>query len=115
MGHLSGGLLKVDRSSMFNSPEVRVPLLGREVIDAASTVDWKIRFDMATENSEVSSRSSLATYPNFQISAIKGLSPPMGQWLQTILLPILEDILLVTDNLLGFPLSLAFWEQHHGR
>ena len=142
VGHLTGVLLKVDRASMYNGLEVRVPLLDREVIDVAVQVDWRDCFDAAKRTGKIPLRESLARYVRFQSSIKKGFEPPMGRWLRTSLRPMMEDILLKRESLAGVSvntealrtlyqehldglrdygwglwplLSLALWETRHGR
>ena len=99
--HLTGVLLKVDRASMYNSLEVRVPLLDREVIDVAVQVDWHDCFDPAKRIGKIPLRKSLARHLSFQTTAKKGFEPPMNKWLRTTLRPIIEDFLLTRESLAG--------------
>jgi len=142
VGHLTGVLLKVDRASMYNALEVRVPLLDREVIDVAVQVDWRDCFNTATRQGKIPLRESLARHVRFQSPAKKGFEPPMGKWLRTSLRPVMEDTLLKRESLAGVPLnrmalrrlyqehlngvrdygwglwpllSLALWETRYGR
>jgi len=142
VGHLNYVLLKVDRASMYNSMEVRVPLLDREVIDVAARVDWRACFDSGKRIGKIPLRKSLARYFRFQTSAKKGFEPPMGKWLRTSLRPVVEETLLTRESLAGVAvdrkslralyrrhldgsqnygwglwplLSLALWEERHGR
>ena len=141
VGHLTGVLLKVDRASMYNSLEVRVPLLDREVIDVAVQVGWRDCFDPVNCIGKIPLRRSLARHTTFQSTAKKGFEPPMGKWLRTSLRPVIEESLLTRESLAGVPvdrkalgslyqehldgrdlgwglwplLSLALWEDRHGR
>lgn len=103
--HLSGVLLKVDRASMYNSLEVRVPLLDREVIEVASQVNWKDCFDMKKRIGKIPLRASLSRYLDYQTTAKKGFAPPMGQWLRTSLREIVEEKLLTRDSLGGIAVN----------
>lgn len=138
--HLSGILLKVDRAGMYNSLEVRVPLLDREVVDVAVQIDWRDCFDTVKRIGKIPLRNSLARHVSFQTSAKKGFAPPMGNWLRDSLRPVVEETLMTRDSLAGVPvdrkalralyqlhldgrdfgwglwplLSLALWEQQYG-
>jgi len=101
VGHLAGVLLKVDRASMYNALEVRVPLLDREVIDVAVQVDWRDCLNPSERIGKIPLRKSLARYTEFQSSAKKGFEPPMGNWLRTALRPVVEETLLKQDSLVG--------------
>jgi len=141
-GHLAGVLLKVDRASMYNALEVRVPLLDREVIDVAVQVNWRDCLDPVKRIGKIPLRKSLARYLEFQTSAKRGFEPPMGNWLRTALRPIMEETLFKRDSLAGVAmdgralralyqehldgrhdygwglwplLSLALWEERYGR
>jgi len=141
VGHLTGVLLKVDRASMYSSLEVRVPLLDREVIDVAVQVDWRDCFNPVNRIGKIPLRKSLARHMTFQSTAKKGFEPPMGKWLRTSLRSAVEESLLTRESLAGVPvdrkalrslyqehldgrdlgwglwplLSLALWEDRHGR
>jgi len=105
ISHLTGVLLKVDRASMYNSLEVRVPLLDREVIDVASQVDWKDCFDLNKQIGKIPLRKSLNRHINHQTTAKKGFAPPMGEWLRTSLRQTFEEKLLTRDSLGGIPFN----------
>ena len=141
VSHMSGILLKVDRASMYNSLEVRVPLLDREVIDVAVQLDWRDCFDPVKGQGKIPLRRSLARHVSSQSTAKKGFAPPMGQWLRGSLRPVVEEVLMTRDSLAGVSvdrkalralyqkhlegqdfgwglwplLSLALWEQRFGR
>jgi len=142
VAHLGGVLLKVDRASMYNALEVRVPLLDREVIDVATQVDWRDCFDPQTRTGKMPLRKSLARHVGSQSSAKKGFEPPMGKWLRTSLRPVMEEMLLSRHSLAGVEvdrqalralyqehlderydfgwglwplLSLALWEERYAR
>ena len=142
LSHLTGVLLKVDRASMYNALEVRVPLLDREVVDVAVQVDWRDCFSPEQDIGKIPLRKSLARHLNFQTSDKRGFEPPMGKWLRTSLRPFMEDVLLTRDSLAGVAidrkalralyqqhlegrrefgwglwplLSLALWERRYGR
>ncbi len=141
VGHLAGVLLKVDRASMYNSLEVRVPLLDRDVVDVAVQVDWQDCFDPLKRVGKIPLRKSLARHLRSQTSAKRGFEPPMGKWLRTTLRPAVEETLLTRDHLAGVAvdskalralfqehldgrdygwglwplLSLALWEKRYGR
>ena len=59
-GQLQRGLKKVDMASMHHSLEVRVPLLDREVIDAAWRTDWHACFDLESRIGKRVLRAALA-------------------------------------------------------
>lgn len=103
--HLTGVLLKVDRASMYNSLEVRVPLLDREVINVAAQLDWQDCFDPIKNIGKLPLRESLARHLHFQTTAKKGFEPPMNKWLQTSLAPVVQDTLLSRESLAGIPLD----------
>lgn len=116
INHLSGVLLKVDRASMYNSLEVRVPLLDREVIDVAMQVDWKTCFDMPNRLGKIPLRKSLARHLDYQTTAKKGFAPPMGRWLRTSLRQYVEEKFLTRENLGGILINrnalYAMYKEH---
>ena len=107
----------------------------------AVQVDWRDCFDPVNRIGKIPLRKSLARHVTFQSTAKKGFEPPMGKWLRTSLRPAVEDALLTRESLAGVAvdrkamrslyqehlngrdlgwglwplLSLALWEDRHGR
>lgn len=140
ISHLPMVLLKVDRASMHESLEVRVPLLDREVIDTALQVDWRACLDLANKIGKLPLRAALRQHTAYQSKIKRGFDIPMDHWLRTSLKPIFEEHVLSRSELLGaevdrqalarvyadhcaekadygrglWPLlSAALWEKHH--
>lgn len=105
VGHLTMVLLKVDRASMYNSLEVRVPLLDREVIDTALRVDWRTCMDLELGQGKRPLRQSLAGHVSHQTHEKRGFTVPMDEWLRGPLRGVVEEKLLSRRDLLGRPLQ----------
>jgi len=141
-GFLRMVLLKVDRASMYESLEVRVPLLDREVMDVAMRVDWTSCLDKDARIGKLPLRHALAAHVRRQTSSKRGFTVPMGEWLRGPLESKFREALLGRKDLLGLPLnekavaslfdrhvagergnamglwillSLALWEEEHWR
>lgn len=106
-GHLSMVLLKVDRASMRNSLEVRVPLLDREVIDVAARVDWRSCLDLPTMTGKIPLRRALGGHIARQTQAKRGFEVPMADWLRGPLRDVFHEWVVARDDLLGLPLDRA--------
>ncbi len=113
-GHLSMVLQKVDRASMYNSVEVRVPFLDREVIDVALRVDWSTCLDLRAGVGKIPLRRSLARHSNFQSLQKRGFEPPMSEWLRGPLRPLFEEKVLSRKDILGFPVGKAALQRLFG-
>lgn len=138
--HLARVLAKVDRASMFCSLEVRVPLLGKEVVETAWRTDWRSCLDLETRTGKRPLREALRRRVAFQSGAKRGFTVPMHAWLRGPLRDRVQALLLDRDALLGLPydraalraldarllagddsvawgmwllLSAALWEQRH--
>ena len=141
-GFLTMVLLKVDRASMHESLEVRVPLLDREVIDVAARIDWKSCLDVDGRGGKLPLRRALAGLVPHQTSTKRGFTVPMGDWLRGPLRSLFEESVLGRKDILGLPidepsvqalfdrhlagetghdmglwilLSLSLWEEKHWR
>jgi asparagine synthase (glutamine-hydrolysing) len=94
--HLQKILVKVDRMSMANGLEVRVPLLDKEVIEYAS----RIQPQLLREHSQMKFilRKILGQYIPEEVIAKqkRGFTPPLKEWSKTVLRENIED----TINLL---------------
>lgn len=99
--HLTMVLMKVDRASMYHSLEVRVPLLDREVIEAAAKIDWHECLDLDRMMGKLTLRRTLARYVGYQTQAKRGFEVPMGLWLRTSLRGMFEEKVLKRDEILG--------------
>jgi asparagine synthase (glutamine-hydrolysing) len=116
MCHLTMVLLKVDRASMFNSLEVRVPLLDKEVIDTAMQVDWRSCLDLENKVGKLPLRQALARAVRHQSTAKRGFEVPMGHWLRTSLRGLFEEAVLSRDDVMGVAIDRRalrkLYEQH---
>lgn len=117
-GHLQRVLAKVDRASMGNSLEVRVPFLCKEVIEAA----WSIRFDSANrEPKQLLKRALQSRLGSVQVNQKKmGFSVPIVKWLKTTFKdevrefahhPVFAEDLLDNRAVIGF--TEAFYRDEH--
>lgn len=81
-GHLEKMLIKVDRASMHESLEVRVPLLGRELVSVAASLDPFSCMDGSV--GKLPLRRELARYvpPALISQPKKGFGVPLGDWLR---------------------------------
>lgn len=116
VGHLSMVLLKVDRASMANSLEVRVPLLDREVIDVACRVDWRSCLDLSSGLGKLPLRHALARHTPTQTTAKRGFQIPMATWLRGPLREVFSDAFAGRHELLGLtidrPALVDLLEEH---
>ena len=109
-------LAKVDRASMHHSLEVRVPLLDREVVDVCSRIDVEDCLDTASGIGKQPLRAVLRRSLRHQTLEKRGFRISMDHWLRKQLKPLIEDLLLTTDSILGFPFNCdaarTMFEQH---
>jgi len=103
--HLPMVLLKVDRASMHQSLEIRVPLLDREVIDIAARVNWESCIDLKSVTGKLPLRAILKRHLNHQTTLKKGFAIPMDRWLRTTLRPMFEELVIEPGNLLGLDMD----------
>lgn len=100
-GHLSMVLLKVDRGSMYNSLEVRVPLLDKDVIQTACRVDWRSCLNLQTGEGKIPLRKSLSQHTHHQSVEKKGFSVPMDKWMRGPLRKWFEEKVIGQKGLFG--------------
>lgn len=118
--HLTMVLMKVDRASMYNSLEVRVPLLDREVIDVASRIDWRDCLNVGQKLGKVPLRNTLARSVKYQTIKKRGFETPMAIWLRTSLREMFEECVLNRREIVGLEINRkalrSVFEQHvHGK
>jgi asparagine synthase (glutamine-hydrolysing) len=109
-------LVKLDRASMANSLEARVPLLDHRVVEFA----WRLplRFKIRNGTSKWILRQVLYQYvPRKLMERPKmGFAAPLDRWLRGSLRPWAEELLsgsrLAKDGLLNSNRIRAHWRQH---
>jgi asparagine synthase (glutamine-hydrolysing) len=115
-GHLSRVLLKVDRASMHESLEVRVPLLDLEVVKTALQVDWRSCLDIGRRAGKLPLRASLARHLDAQTTEKKGFAVPIGVWLRGPLRELFERSIEGRQSCFDVPLQSgplrALWRAH---
>jgi asparagine synthase (glutamine-hydrolysing) len=114
--HLTMVLMKVDRASMYNSLEVRVPLLDREVIEMASRIDWRDCLNVGQKTGKLPLRHVLARTVKHQTFAKRGFEVPMAAWLRTSLKGMFKEHVLKRTEILGLEIHRGalrrVFEQH---
>lgn len=103
--HLTMVLMKVDRASMYNSLEVRVPLLDREVIEVASRINWRDCLNIDQKMGKLPLRLTLARYVKHQTYSKRGFEVPMATWLRTSLREMFEEYVLKRTEILGLEIN----------
>ncbi|MEY4572554.1 MAG: hypothetical protein RLZ10_1796, partial [Bacteroidota bacterium] len=81
--HLQRVLAKVDRMSMANGLEVRVPFLDKELLEFSSSIKPSLKND----DLKLILKNLLYHYiPKSNVNVLKkGFSPPLGTWVKTVL------------------------------
>ncbi len=91
--YLEGDILyKVDRASMANSLEVRVPLLNREVVDYAMNLPANLKLNKFTSKYILKKAVRNILPSNIINRPKKGFNMPVAYWLNTDLRPLLMDM-----------------------
>jgi asparagine synthase (glutamine-hydrolysing) len=98
--HLQRILLKMDRASMFQSLEARVPYLSNNIIDKASTISWRNCIYGSNGKNNVKKILSEYTGDDFVYTQKKGFDIPMNSWINGPLKKIItETIYTMPDEL----------------
>lgn len=111
VAHLTKILLKVDRASMHQSLEVRVPLLDLQVVKLAARIDWRSCLDLKRKLGKLPLRRSLARHLRHQTCRKRGFSVPTGQWLRGPLRERLEMLKSGREHLLGLQINRKAMER----
>jgi len=98
-------LSKVDRASMHNSLEVRVPLLDREVVDVCSRIGWRECLDTKKVIGKRPLRAVLRRSLKHHTGHKRGFRIDMCKWLRGALKPLLMDALLPIDDVFSFEID----------
>lgn len=103
--HLTMVLMKVDRASMYNSLEVRVPFLDRQVVDVASKIDWHDCLHVGQKLGKLPLRYTLARMVKYKTLGKRGFEVPMAAWLRTSLKEMFEEHVLKRTDILGLEIN----------
>jgi asparagine synthase (glutamine-hydrolysing) len=104
-GHMGNGLLKVDRGSMYNSLEVRSPLLDRKVIETGLRIGWRSCIDLENNKGKLLLRKMLEKRVGFTTKGKRGFTVPMDDWLRGPLKAMFEDLVISPGEILGQPID----------
>lgn len=99
--HLQRILIKVDRASMYHSLEVRVPLLGNNVLDASTLYTYKQCIQNKTGKINLKNMLAEKTSKELVMRPKKGFVIPMAEWMRNDLK---KDI---TEKILDMPSALS--------
>jgi asparagine synthase (glutamine-hydrolysing) len=99
--HLQRILLKVDRSSMYHSLEVRVPLLANEIIEYSSSLHYKDCVQNGQGKYNLKKLLAEKSSEQLVFQPKKGFVIPIGKWLKNELKNDVEE------KLLNMPSELA--------
>jgi asparagine synthase (glutamine-hydrolysing) len=101
--HLQRILLKVDRASMYNSLEVRVPLLSNSVIDMSTGYTYKECIHNGTGKMILKKMLIKKTSKELVMRPKKGFVIPISEWMR-------EDLRKdVTEKILDMPAHLSIF------
>jgi len=105
--HLPRILLKVDRASMYHSLEVRVPILGKEMLDISQTYSFSeciVNID-GVKHGKYPLKKLLSTVSDSKMPFMqkKGFTIPLQEWLEG---PLKKDIY---ETLLNMPDELGIY------
>jgi asparagine synthase (glutamine-hydrolysing) len=104
-GRMNMILQKVDRASMHESLEVRVPLLDKEVVETAMRVDWRSCLDLENKLGKLPLRAILEKHVNHHTETKRGFTVPMDDWLRGPLRSRFQDEVIGRKDLLGIPIN----------
>jgi asparagine synthase (glutamine-hydrolysing) len=107
--HLQKILVKVDRMSMANSLEVRVPLLDKQVIEASEHLYSEL--GMSHDYLKHVLKEQLYSYLPKELveRQKKGFTPPLFQWVEKELRSDIEEVLNSTD-LINHDLLISYYQ-----
>ena len=109
-------LVKVDRASMFNGLETRVPFLNHELFELVWNLPLKFRIN--GDSNKWILKELLARYVPKKLvdRPKKGFAVPLAQWLRGPLRDWAEDLLsferLSTENYFNASIVRSAWESH---
>lgn len=115
-GQLQRGLKKVDMASMYNSLEVRLPMLDREVIETSLRIDPFTHMRNSRRKAVLVELLGKYVPPEIIPPLKRGFSVPMADWLRGPLQPLVEDLLFSGDLYPGGVFDQNklrnYWEEH---
>lgn len=103
--HLRKVLLKVDRASMANSIEVRVPLLDKNIFEASLQFRYQDCLDAKKNLGKIPLRDCLKKHLSYENSKKMGFDLPLDQWLRSQFKDVVYEHLYSKKELFGVPID----------
>jgi asparagine synthase (glutamine-hydrolysing) len=101
-------LVKVDRASMANSLEVRVPFLDHNIVEYMPSVPKEMKYNGLTSKF-ILKKLAINYLPNSIVyRKKKGFGIPIGQWFNSFLKSELEDIIRNPNSFIHNFFSMSF-------
>lgn len=109
-------LVKVDRASMANSLEVRVPLLDHKVVELAARIPSRLKLN-GSVSKYIFKKMAGTLLPEEILERKKmGFTMPVAEWLRGALRPLVEDTILgerfAARGLFSTEYARRLWSQH---
>jgi len=109
---MDDGLTKSDRASMYNSLEVRAPLLDGELVDWVNKVPFNSKFRRG-KTKIILKKLMQGKIPDDIIYGPKrGFTPPIAQWFTTCFREKIEDYIFLDDGLFNQDYIRRLWDEH---
>ena len=91
-------LTKVDRASMLNSLEVRVPLLDHKFAELSFKIPWNLKYNKGAQKYILKKAMSTYLPPNILNHPKQGFSVPLESWFKDDLKEYVNDTLLSANS-----------------
>jgi len=105
-------LTKVDRASMANALEVRVPLLDHTICEFAYNLSDELRLKNNQKKYLLKEVAHKWLPRDFDFKRNQGFSIPLKEWLNTKYWDQIHELLVVADHFIDKPLLLRLLEEH---
>ncbi len=110
-------LTKVDRASMANSLEVRVPLLDHRFVEMTARIPWTLKLKGTTAKYILKRAASRLLPPTVLERRKMGFSIPLRKWMRVEMSPLIHQYLVEPERPSGFFDSgfiRELWRRHRG-
>lgn len=101
-------LTKVDRASMMNSLEVRVPLLDHKFAELSFKIPWNLKYNGKTQKYIFKQTMSPYLPKNILNHSKQGFGVPLSVWFKNDLKEYVNDTILSKNSLLSANLDINF-------
>lgn len=112
---MDDGLTKTDRASMYNSLEMRAPLLDAELVEWVNRVPFHYKYRHGTTKLLIRKLMQDKLPKNILTGRKRGFTPPIAEWFVKYFQKQIKEYIFLEDDLFNVNYIEKLWDEHFSR